>query len=57
MALDMSQLVRELALEGIRRRQPDIEPREATLRLIERMHGRTLADAVRASRTSPSRGA
>jgi hypothetical protein len=49
MALEMSQLVRELAMDGIRRRHPDIGPDEALLRLIERCHGQALADEVKAS--------
>ena len=49
MALEMSQLVRELAMEGIRRRHPGIGPDEALWRLIERCHGRALADKVKPS--------
>lgn len=54
MALEMSQLVRELAMEGIRRRHPDIDPDQAMLQLIERCHGRALADEVKASLASRS---
>ncbi|MEM8923063.1 MAG: hypothetical protein AAGD35_06145 [Actinomycetota bacterium] len=49
MALEMSQLVRELAMEGIRRRYPGIDPDETMLRLIERCHGKALADEIEAS--------
>ena len=47
MAMAMSALVRELALAGIRDRAPDLDEEEVVLLLIERMHGKTLADAVR----------
>jgi hypothetical protein len=49
MALEMSELVRQLVVDGIRRRHPNLGPDEVTLRLIERLHGRRLAAAVAAS--------
>ena len=49
MALEMSELVRQLVIDGIRRRLPDIAPEALTLLLIERFHGRELAIAVAAS--------
>lgn len=48
MALEMSELVRQLVVEGIRRRQPDISDDELSLRLIERLHGKEVASAVEA---------
>lgn len=55
MAIEMSRMVRELALEGIRRRHPGIGQRETMLRLVERLHGPALAEAVEAS-ILPQRG-
>jgi hypothetical protein len=49
MALEMSELVRQIAIDGIRRRSPDIGSAELVLKLIERLHGREIADAVSAS--------
>ena len=46
---EMSALVRELALEGIRRRHPGLRDDEVLIRLIERMHGRALAEIAQAS--------
>jgi len=49
MALEMSELVRQLVIDGIRRRQPDISEGELSLQLIERLHGREVASAVAAA--------
>ena len=49
MALEMSELLRQLVIDGIRLRHPDITADELTHRLIERLHGRDLATAVAAS--------
>lgn len=56
MALEMSELVRQLVLDGIRLRQPDISPNEITLQLIERLHGPELAAAVAASNVTRDGG-
>lgn len=49
MAFEMSELVRQLVLDGIRLRHPDAGPDELPLLLIERLHGQALASAVAAS--------
>lgn len=49
MALEMSEMVRDLTLEGILRRTPDIDGPELALALIERLHGPALAAKVAAS--------
>lgn len=49
MVVEMFELVRELAIEGIRRRHPGIGDEQMRLRLIERLHGRAIAAAVEAS--------
>lgn len=46
MVSEMSALVRELALEGIRRRHPGISEGEMMVRLVEVLHGRSLAEAA-----------
>ena len=55
MAFEMSELVRQLVVDGIHRRHPVISPSDFTLELIERLHGRKLAAAVAASNV-PSNG-
>ncbi len=49
MAMEMSELVRQLVIDGIHLRHPAIAPNELTVKLIERLHGRELAEAVQAS--------
>ena len=49
MALEMSELLRQLVIDGIRLRHPDITSDELTRRLIERLHGRDVATAAAAS--------
>lgn len=49
MAFEMSELVRQLVMDGIRRRHPDLSEDEFRLKLIERLHGRELAAAVAAA--------
>lgn len=49
MAFEMSAIMRQLVLDGIRRRHPDSTPEEFRLRLIERLHGRSVAPAVATS--------
>ncbi len=56
MAFEMSELVRQLVMDGIHRRHPDMSPDEFTLQLIERLHGRELATAVAASNVSRNGG-
>lgn len=46
MAVEMSEFVRQLVVDGIRSRQPGIGGDELALQLIERLHGRELAGAV-----------
>ena len=55
MAFEMSELVRQLVVDGIHRRHPFISPTDFTLKLIERLHGREFATAVAAS-SVPSDG-
>lgn len=50
MAFEMSELVRQLVLDGIRRREPQGSAADHALQLIERFHGRDIAAAVAASR-------
>jgi hypothetical protein len=49
MAFEMSQLVRQLVIDGIRSRRPELSPDELALQLIERLHGKEMAAAVAAS--------
>ncbi len=51
-AFEMSALMRRMAIEGIRRREPDLSSSQITVRLIERPHGPDLAREVAASRAS-----
>lgn len=46
MLVEMSAMVRELALEGVRRRSPELSPDEELVQLVERMHGPRLAQAA-----------
>ena len=46
MAFEMSELVYELTLDGIRRREPHLSGSDLTIALIERMHGPVVAQAV-----------
>lgn len=55
-ALQMSELMRQLVIDGIRLRHPDIPSDELRRRLIERLHGRDLATAVAASRSRSDGG-
>ena len=48
-AFEMSELVRQLVVDGIHRRHPVISPDDFTLKLIDRLHGREVAAAVAAS--------
>ncbi len=50
MTFEMSELVRQITIDGIRRRQPDISDDELSLALIERLHGPQLARQVAAAR-------
>lgn len=49
MVAEMSALVRELTLAGIVQRHPGISDDDKLIHLIERLHGRELADEVEAS--------
>ena len=49
MVEEMSALIKELALEGIRRRHPDLDDEQTMLHLIERLHGKDLARAAEKS--------
>ena len=49
MVFEMSAMMRQRVLDGIQRRHPDITPEELQLRLIERLHGRSVASAVATS--------
>lgn len=57
MALEMSELVRQLTIDGIRLRHPGISDDELQLQLIERLHGRALAQAVADARSAAGRNA
>jgi hypothetical protein len=49
MVFEMSAMMRQMVLEGIRRRHPGSTPEELQLLLIERFHGKSVAAAVAAS--------
>ncbi len=53
MAVEMSELVRPITIDGIRRRSPHIGSDELALQLIERLHGAALARAVARARGVP----
>jgi len=46
MAFEVSELVRQVMIDGIRRRQPDLDGPGLTLALIERLHGPSVAAAI-----------
>jgi len=46
MALEMSELVRQLVMDGIQRRNPELTRQESRFQLIQRLHGSELAIAV-----------
>ena len=46
MTLEMSQLVRQIAIDGIGRRSPGLDRDELIARLIEELHGPAVAQAV-----------
>ena len=49
MAVEMSEMIRQITLDGIRMRHPGLDSRAEQLELIERLHGRAVAEAVAAS--------
>lgn len=49
MAFEMSELMYQIIVDGIRRREPNLAPEQLSLRLIERLHGPALARTVAAS--------
>lgn len=46
----MSRRVRNMAMDAIRRRHPEMDDMEVRLRFIELTHGKSLADDIRQSR-------
>ena len=46
MALEMSELVRQLVMDGIQSRNPELTQQESTFQLIERLHGSEMAIAA-----------
>lgn len=53
MAFEMSELMFQVTVDGIRRRFPELDEAEVALQLIERLHGPEVASAVAASDAVP----
>ena len=56
MALEMSELVRQIAIDGIRHRSPGIDADSLLVQLLEELHGPALARAVIRAGVAPVAG-